>query len=119
MVDTLGELASLYALADLVFCGGTLAHVGGHNLIEPVQAGRVVVHGPHIENQRHQVQLLRPFGALYRVEDAKGLSQVLGALWADPKRNTPAERAREGLESHRGAAERSLALVLDEEAPGA
>ena len=119
IVDTVGELASLYTLADLVFCGGTLVRVGGHNLLEPVQAGRVVVHGPHIENQRHQAQLLRPFGVLHRVEDVKELTQVLGMLWAGPKRNMPAERARQGLESHRGAAERSLALVLDEEARGA
>ena len=54
LVDSIGELASLYALAELVFVGGTLAPIGGHNLIEPVQAGKLVVHGPHVENQRSQ-----------------------------------------------------------------
>jgi len=119
IVDTVGELASLYALADLVFCGGTLARVGGHNLIEPVQAGRVLVHGPHLENQRHQEQLLRPFGVLHRVGDSKELGRVLGELWADPERDAPAERARQGLLAHRGAVERALELVLPESAPHA
>ncbi|MGH2898314.1 MAG: 3-deoxy-D-manno-octulosonic acid transferase, partial [Solirubrobacteraceae bacterium] len=69
VVDTVGELASLYALSELVFVGGTLAHVGGHNLVEPVQAGRVVVHGPYTENQRTQEDLLAPLGVLHRVEN--------------------------------------------------
>ena len=119
IVDTVGELASMYGLADLVFCGGTLSPVGGHNLLEPVQAGRVVVHGPHIQNQRHQERLLRPFGVLRRVENARELGPVLRALWADPQRNAPAEAARAGLLAHRGAAERALGLVLDREVPDA
>lgn len=119
IVDTMGELASMYGLADLVFCGGTLSPVGGHNLLEPVQAGRVVVHGPYIQNQRHQEQLLRPFGVLRRVENARELGPVLRALWADPQRNAPAEAARAGLLAHRGAAERALGLVLDPEVPDA
>ncbi len=119
IVDTVGELASLYGLADLVFCGGTLAPVGGHNLIEPVQAGRVVVHGPHIENQRHQEQLLRPYGVLHEVRDAGELAQRLSKLWADPERNVPAAAARAGLLAHRGALQRTLELVMPAERPRA
>ncbi|MCH6562132.1 MAG: 3-deoxy-D-manno-octulosonic acid transferase [Deltaproteobacteria bacterium] len=111
IVDTLGELATLYGLAELVFSGGTLADVGGHNLIEPVQAGRVLVHGPHIENQRHQEQLLRPFGVLHRVRAPEDLARVLGELWADPERNARAAAAREGLLAHRGALELTLKLL--------
>ena len=114
VLDTLGELAALYLRADLVFVGGTLAPVGGHNLVEPVAAGRVVVVGPHTQNQRHQVALLESLGVLRRVADARGLEAELGRLWADPDRNRPAERARIGLAAHRGAAERCLGLVLAE-----
>ena len=112
VVDSVGELASLYRLAELVFVGGTLAHVGGHNLVEPVQAGRVVVHGPHIENQRTQADLLEPLGVLYRVENAAGLAHALETLWADPDRNAPAREAAKQLGEHRGATERVLASVL-------
>ena len=112
VVDSVGELASLYRLAELVFVGGTLAHVGGHNLVEPVQAGRVVVHGPHTENQRTQADLLAPLGVLVRVENAAGLARALGALWADPERNAPAADAAKHLDLHRGATDRVLELVL-------
>ena len=112
VLDSVGELSSLYHLADLVFVGGTLAHVGGHNLVEPVQAGRVVVHGPHTENQRTQQNLLEPLGVLTRVENAAGLECALVALWADPERNAPARDAAKHLDLHRGATGRVLELVL-------
>ncbi len=113
VLDTLGELASIYTLADLVFCGGTLASVGGHNMVEPVRAGRVVVHGPHTQNQRHQERLLRPFGVLHRVENARELASVLRALWEDPARQAPAERARQQLAAHQGAVDRALGLLRE------
>ncbi|HTO70643.1 MAG TPA: 3-deoxy-D-manno-octulosonic acid transferase [Myxococcota bacterium] len=112
IVDTVGELASLYHLAELVFVGGSLAPVGGHNLVEPVQAGRVVVHGPHVQNQRTQVALLEPFGVLHTVENAAALERAMRELWADPERNAPAREAAKSLEEHRGATDRVLALVL-------
>jgi 3-deoxy-D-manno-octulosonic-acid transferase len=112
VIDGVGELASLYALAELCFVGGSLVPVGGHNLLEPVQAGRVVVHGPHVHNQRAQVELLAPYRALRPVRDAADLGAVLAQLWADPERDAPARAARQALEAHRGAAERALALVL-------
>ena len=112
ILDTLGELSAVYGLADLVFCGGTLAPVGGHNLIEPVQAGKVIVHGPHVENQRSQVELLEPLGVLHAVAGADGLLRALLELWSDPRRHEPAERAVPLLAAHRGATERALGLVL-------
>jgi 3-deoxy-D-manno-octulosonic-acid transferase len=119
IADTVGELASMYSLSDLVFAGGTLANVGGHNLFEPVEAGKVVVHGPHTQNQRNQVRILQPLGVLHPVDDARALRQTLQALWNDPERNAPAHRARSLLSAHRGAAKRALALILDAGAPGA
>ncbi|HXZ84176.1 MAG TPA: 3-deoxy-D-manno-octulosonic acid transferase, partial [Myxococcota bacterium] len=112
VVDSVGELASLYRLAELVFVGGSLAPVGGHNLVEPVQAGRVVVHGPNLANQRTQVALLQPFGVLRSVENAAALERALRELWSDPERNAPAREAAKRLEEHRGATDRVLELVL-------
>jgi 3-deoxy-D-manno-octulosonic-acid transferase len=112
VLDTVGELSSLYGLAELVFVGGSLAHVGGHNLVEPVLAGRVVVHGPYTQNQRTQVDLLAPLGVLRRVENASGLDAAFASLWADPERNAPARAAVTHLDAHRGASARVLALVL-------
>jgi 3-deoxy-D-manno-octulosonic-acid transferase len=113
VLDSVGELASVYRHVDLVFSGGTLVPVGGHNLIEPVQAGRVVVLGPHTENQRLQVELLEPLGALHRVGHPRELRRVLEGLWSDPERDAPAVAARDTLEVHRGAVSRSLDRVLE------
>lgn len=112
IVDTLGELATIYRLADLVFAGGTLAPVGGHNLLEPVQAGKVAVHGPHTENQRSLERLLAPLGALVRVGSSAELAPELQRLWADPERHERARRAKQALERHRGAVERALDLIV-------
>ena len=119
LVDSIGELTSLYALAELVFVGGTLAPIGGHNLLEPVQAGKLVVHGPHVENQRSQVRLLRPLGVLHRVERERDLREELARLWADVKRAERGARGRSALEAHRGALGRSLELVLQARGSGA
>ncbi len=113
IVDSVGELAILYHLAELVFVGGSLAPVGGHNLVEPVQAGRVAVHGPNTQNQRTQEALLAPLGVLRRVENAAALERALLELWLQPDRNAAAREAAKRLDEHRGAADRVLRLVLE------
>jgi 3-deoxy-D-manno-octulosonic-acid transferase len=113
VLDTLGELSSVYHLADLVFCGGSLVPVGGHNLLEPVRAGRVVVCGSHLENQRNQADLLRPLGVLHEAGSAAEFCAILGRIWMDPERNRPAREAADTLAQHRGAAQRCVALVLE------
>jgi 3-deoxy-D-manno-octulosonic-acid transferase len=114
VLDTVGELASVYHCADLVFCGGSLAPVGGHNLLEPVQAGRVVVCGPHLENQRNQLDLLKPLGVIHPVREARDLYEALERLWTQPDRHRRAREAAPALARHRGAAERALELALDQ-----
>jgi 3-deoxy-D-manno-octulosonic-acid transferase len=112
VVDSIGELGALYAMADLVFVGGTLAPIGGHNLVEPVQAGRVVLHGLHTQNQQTQQRLLEPLGVLHPVADAHELSESMAALWDDPDRNAPAQSASASLAHHQGATRRAL-LAID------
>ena len=48
VVDTIGELESFYALADLVYIGGSLVPHGGQNMLEPAAQGIAVVYGPHV-----------------------------------------------------------------------
>ena len=59
LVDTIGELAALYALADVAFVGGSLVPRGGHNIIEPAQHGVAIVTGNHTENFRDIVALFQ------------------------------------------------------------
>ena len=112
VLDTLGELAGVYARATIVFVGGTLVPVGGHNLLEPVAAGTPVVYGDHVANARHAAELLEAVGAGRRVADAAALASVLiDALAAPDAARARGAAGRSALEAHRGSSERSAALV--------
>ena len=111
VLDTIGELASLYGLAELVFSGGSLVPIGGHNLLEPIRAERVVVHGPHLENQRSQRELLEPLGVLHPVLRSTDLAPTLEGLWNEGDRHRRARAAAAELSRHRGAARRNADLI--------
>ncbi|MGH0034319.1 MAG: 3-deoxy-D-manno-octulosonic acid transferase [Myxococcota bacterium] len=112
LVDTMGELASIYALADFAFVGGTLAPVGGHNLVEPVAAGVPVLHGPHVWKVRRAAAWLAGVGAAEEVDDADALGRALLRWGRDTAAvRKGAEEARSLLERSEGPLERSCALV--------
>ena len=59
VLDTIGELATLYQLGTVVFVGGSLVATGGHNILEPAVYGRPVVFGPHMQNFARDCRRLR------------------------------------------------------------
>ena len=75
LVDTMGELAGLYTIGDLNFCGGSLVNKGGHNIMEPVLQGRPVYFGPHMDDFQDAVQLVLTAGAGFQVDDADKLAK--------------------------------------------
>ncbi|HVH18072.1 MAG TPA: glycosyltransferase N-terminal domain-containing protein [Myxococcota bacterium] len=112
VLDTLGELPGLYARAAAAFVGGTLAPIGGHNVLEPVQAGCVAVYGPHTANVRHSVSILEYCGAGLRVSDTESLADTFERLLRDPSASRAlGEAGRAALAAHRGSASRGAALV--------
>lgn len=112
VLDTVGELAPLYARADVAFVGGSLVPVGGHNVIEPILAGRPVVYGRHTANIRHVVEILGECGAGRMVSDAADLGRAVVALLMEPERaRSAAERGHVALMRHRGSGERTGALI--------
>lgn len=74
VLDTMGELAGVYALADVVFVGGSLAPVGGHDILQPVFHGRPTLFGLHMHNQQDLAQLALAEGAAVQVRDAEELA---------------------------------------------
>jgi 3-deoxy-D-manno-octulosonic-acid transferase len=64
LLDSIGELAACYELADVVLIGGTLGTYGGHNPIEPAYFGKAIFAGPHYENFRTVFEDLRHQGAI-------------------------------------------------------
>ena len=112
LLDTLGELRGLWALATVAFVGGTLAPVGGHNLLEPVISGRPVLFGPHTRDVSHAVEILEKCGAGRCVADADELARALAELLADPaEADARGRRGRDELVRLRGSSARSLALL--------
>jgi 3-deoxy-D-manno-octulosonic-acid transferase len=113
LLDTLGELASLYALADVVFVGGSLVPSGGHNILEPAVAGRPVIVGPHMENFQEIADQFRAAGALVQVANARELGEEVSALLNDPSRRRElGERGRRLVEDNRGAVRRTVDALL-------
>ena len=112
VLDSVGELAPVYARADVAFVGGTLVPVGGHNLLEPVFAGRPVLFGPHTQNARQAVEILEASGAGRRVTDADALASAMIALLRNPSETQRrGEEGRRVLSLHRGSAERAAELI--------
>src|ERR1700677_4133402 len=94
LLDTIGELASVYSLAAVAFVGGSLVPAGGHNPLEPAQFGVPIVMGPHYANFRAITDDLRAHDALCITEKNK-LAEVLVDLLGDQKlANAMGERAR-------------------------
>ncbi len=112
LVDTLGELAVLYAAADVAFVGGSLVPVGGHNLLEPAALAKPVVTGPFTANAAAIASLLASAGALAVVTDAAGLAERVVLELGDPAgRATRGARGLAALAANRGALARLLALL--------
>jgi 3-deoxy-D-manno-octulosonic-acid transferase len=114
LLDTLGELSAVYATASVAFVGGTLAAVGGHNLIEPIFAGCPVVFGPHVHNVRVHAELAEASGAGVCVGSAEQLASAVVAALQDPvERRERVEKGQQALAAHRGTARRTALLIDD------
>lgn len=109
VLDSIGELAGLYALADAVFIGGSLVPAGGHNILEPAWFSKPPVYGPSMENFRDMAAKFSSAGAGIQVTSA----ERLGKAWIDLIRDTTrrdemGRKARALVEANRGATARSL-----------
>jgi 3-deoxy-D-manno-octulosonic-acid transferase len=117
LIDSIGELSSLYALADIAFVGGSLVPRGGHNIIEPAQHGVPILVGPHTENFRDIVELFRGCDAVRVVVPPDLASAFLDLLGNENQRRELGLRAAETLATQRGATQRTLQKLNELLAP--
>ena len=117
LLDSIGELASLYRIADGVFVGGSMVQAGGHNILEPAGLGLAPMFGESMENFRDVANTFLAAGAARQVENPEDL----GVAWIEHTEN-PKLRAEMGakaralVEANRGATARTLdhiAAILD------
>jgi 3-deoxy-D-manno-octulosonic-acid transferase len=112
ILDTIGELAMLYSIADVVFVGGSMVPMGGHNVLEAAQRHKPVLVGPHTGNFREAVGLLEAVGAALVVRDASELSRELRRLLNDQDlRLKLGDAGYEAVASRHGAVRETLDLV--------
>jgi 3-deoxy-D-manno-octulosonic-acid transferase len=113
LLDTIGELSALYALADVAFVGGSLVPRGGHNILEPARYGAAIVVGEHTENFRDIVELFRKQNAVKVTNPSNLKKDLLGLMENESERLALGERGTEVLETQTGATERTLASLAE------
>lgn len=108
LIDTIGELASVYSLAAVAFVGGSLIPAGGHNPLEPAQFGVPIVMGPHYGNFRAITEGLLAQQAI-RIAAREQLAEVLADLLRDRHEAVAmGQRGRQVFEQQAGATERTV-----------
>lgn len=112
VVDTLGEMLKLYALSNLVFVGGSLVPVGGHNVLEASLMKKPVLFGPYMQNFKEIARLLRAAHGGLQVKDSADLYRQMKLLLENP---SEAERIGDNgrylLQENQGATERTLTVI--------
>jgi len=116
IVDTVGQLGDLYAVADIAFVGGSLyyrgANKGGHNLMEPAILGLPVLFGPYNFSFKETVDVLLAADAGVLVHDRSELKSALERLARDATaRHALGERARQVILGGQGATQRNYELI--------
>jgi 3-deoxy-D-manno-octulosonic-acid transferase len=111
LVDSIGELAALYALADVAFVGGSLVPRGGHNIIEPSQHGVAIMTGKHTENFRDIAALFQSRDAVRIVRLSELTATLMRLLADDGERKALGQRALETMRSQAGATARTIAAL--------
>jgi 3-deoxy-D-manno-octulosonic-acid transferase len=112
VLDTIGELATIYQIATVVFVGGSLVATGGHNVLEPAVFGKPIVFGPHMQNFLEIAEAFVSNGAGVQLAGAAELDEAFLSLMSDPVRRARLGAAARALvEANRGANEKSITVL--------
>jgi 3-deoxy-D-manno-octulosonic-acid transferase len=112
LLDTIGELATIFRYATVVYMGGTLVPTGGHNVLEPARHSKPIVFGPHMENFREVERLFMQSKGAIRIETAAQLAPVVSRILSEPQLATDLGRnALAVIQQNTGATERVLRLL--------
>jgi 3-deoxy-D-manno-octulosonic-acid transferase len=113
LLDTIGDLAAVYGIADIAFVGGSLIRRGGHNPLEPARFGVPVVMGPSFENFRDIVARMQAADGIRIVQDKDGLESALVELLRDHEQaQAMGARGRRVFEAQQGATARAVEALV-------
>jgi 3-deoxy-D-manno-octulosonic-acid transferase len=112
LLDTIGELATLYAVGTVVFVGGSFVPIGGHNVLEPATHRKAIVFGPHMHNFHQIADALLEAGGALQVQTPAALGGVITELLRhSERRQALGEGAYGVLRANQGAIERNVQLI--------
>lgn len=112
LIDTMGDLADLYACGDYLFCGGSLVDKGGHNLMEASRWGRPVYYGPYIKDAIDMAAALQRAGGGFQVRSAENLTEVILSHHYHPNTYRAACKAAASVSrAQQGALECQIKLI--------
>ena len=115
ILDTLGELNSVYSVADVVILGGGFDQKGGSNLLQPLGLGKPVVHGPYMTNFFDIVDEAEKYGATFICENADQISEKVQLLLGDKDLyNQKSKSAKEFVLNKTGASEKYAELIMEQ-----
>lgn len=114
LLDTYGELAKAYSVADVVVIGGGFANLGGQNLLQPLAHGKPVVHGPYMQNFKDVTRAALGNGSSVEVDHPSQLRSVVGDLLADPERRDQMGAAGKAFVQANEGASRRYAEAIEE-----
>jgi 3-deoxy-D-manno-octulosonic-acid transferase len=113
LVDTIGELASVYSLAEIAFVGGSLVPRGGHNILEPAQFAKPILIGPSYENFRDIVNQFLGKHAVCVTAPEDLTANVMRLLHSPQEAITLGNRAASVVQKGKGSMQRTLDALLD------
>jgi 3-deoxy-D-manno-octulosonic-acid transferase len=111
LLDSIGELASVYAVADVAFVGGSLVQRGGHNILEAAQFGAPVITGPYTQNFRDIMQAFTSENAVVIAQADRFSAVLLELIHNQAKRREIGARGASVVKTNAGATERTLAIL--------
>jgi 3-deoxy-D-manno-octulosonic-acid transferase len=112
ILDTIGELISFYAIADIVFVGGSLIKKGGHNILEPASLGRPILFGPYMFNFCDIAELFLNNHAAILVHNQEELKRNIADLLKNPQEAKDlGSRAKELVGNNQGATNRNASFI--------
>src|SRR5918993_3450428 len=114
VLDTIGELATVYQIGTVVFVGGSLVATGGHNVLEPAVFCKPILFGPHMSDFAEIAEAFVSNGAGVQLADEQQLDETFMSLMSDPVRRARLGAAARALvEANRGAKEKSVTVLSD------
>jgi 3-deoxy-D-manno-octulosonic-acid transferase len=114
LVDAMGELSSLYAIAECAFVGGSLVNIGGHNILEPIAFDVPVLTGPYMQNQQDLLRMMLEHHAIVYAKTTQDLASGLQKLLSEPQvKQQQILNAKKMLTQYQSAVETCMKGVIE------